>query len=339
MEKIALKCDVCGGTLTMQPGGQGAVCEYCGMNYAIGRLREKVQEIRGTVKVEGVVKTQRADFDIQSGVLIKYHGRSVDVVVPDDVLVIGKGAFGGLKMLRSVVLPEGLKIIEGGGRADDDDEGAFYIEDGGAFDSCSGLTQITLPESLTTIGNSTFHGCSGLTQISLPEGLTIIGDCAFRGCEGLKQITLPKSLKEIGRFAFSGCSGLTQISLPEGLTTIGWRAFNHCSGLTEITLPTSLEEWSGAFRGSGLKKITVPGKKAYKHLSGLVNHTCLEAIYPTEAADYFTSELLKRPGAYAGAPPLMGKVYRQYGKCQYCGHKFEGLIIKKCEYCHKPKDY
>ena len=88
MDKIILKCDVCGSPLTMQSGGQSAACEYCGMQYAIPRLREKIQEIRGTVSVEGVVKTASADFDIQAGVLLHYRGKDTTIAVPDSVLLL-----------------------------------------------------------------------------------------------------------------------------------------------------------------------------------------------------------------------------------------------------------
>jgi hypothetical protein len=78
-----------------------------------------------------------------------------------------------------------------------------------AFSGCSGLKSVTIPESVTEIGNYAF-GCSGLTSIAIPEGVTEIGHDAFRGCENLTSITLPKSLlTQIGDEFFDDCSSLT----------------------------------------------------------------------------------------------------------------------------------
>ena len=156
MDKIALQCDVCGGPLTMQSGGQTAACEYCGTRYALERLREKVQEIRGKVTVEGVVKTSSADFEIHAGVLVKYHGEDTKIVVPQGVIKeIGTGCFSGCQYITSVVLPDGLQKIS-------------Y----GAFSGCSSLKKVNIPDSVTEIGyvdgftqSGAFHGCMKLNNV------------------------------------------------------------------------------------------------------------------------------------------------------------------------------
>jgi hypothetical protein len=92
------------------------------------------------------------------------------------------------------------------------------------------------------VSDHAFYGCSGLTTVTLPEGLTTIGDSAFRGCSGLATIALPGSVTTIGEFSFDGCSSLTCITLLEGLTRIGDSAFRGCSALTSFALPWSLTE-------------------------------------------------------------------------------------------------
>ena len=137
---------------------------------------------------------------------------------------------------------------------------------------CSGLTSITIPNSLTSIGAGAFQGCSGLTSISvassnakydsrnncnaiietesntllvgckntvIPNSVTIIGGDAFHSCKGLTSITIPESVIIIGKAAFKGCSNLTSISIPEGVTTIEQTAFEN-SGLMSITIPNSV---------------------------------------------------------------------------------------------------
>ena len=109
----------------------------------------------------------------------------------------------------------------------------------------SGLTSITLPSSLTSIGDSAFSGCSGLTgalDLSNCTSLTSIGDSAFIYCSELTTLTLPSSLTSIGDSAFNSCSELTEVDLSNctSLKSIGSSAFFNCSGLTSITLPSSL---------------------------------------------------------------------------------------------------
>ena len=97
------------------------------------------------------------------------------------------------------------------------------------------MTELILPNSVTSIGDSAFEGCSGLTELTLPNGVRSIGDYAFYGCSGLTELTLPNGVRSIGDSAFSGCSGLTELTLPNGVTSIGESAFKNCSGLSKIT--------------------------------------------------------------------------------------------------------
>ena len=109
-----------------------------------------------------------------------------------------------------------------------------------AFNGCSSLTEIHLPDNLTSIGESAFYDCSSLTEIHLPASLTSIGEYAFRGCSSLTEIHLPANLTSIREGVFSGCSSLTGIHLPDNLTSIRSYTFNFCSSLTEIHLPANL---------------------------------------------------------------------------------------------------
>ena len=106
-----------------------------------------------------------------------------------------------------------------------------------AFSFCYELTSIIIPNSVTSIGYSAFSNCTGLTAITLPESLTSTGEGVFARCSGLTTIKLPESLTSIGSGAFSGCEGLTTITIPESVTSIGSGAFANCTGLTSITIP------------------------------------------------------------------------------------------------------
>jgi hypothetical protein len=100
-----------------------------------------------------------------------------------------------------------------------------------AYPSASGA--VTLPDSITSIGNQAFYGCTGLTGVSAPEAASI-GQSAFNNCTGLTSVSAPAATS-IGQYAFYGCTGLTGVSFPAA-TSIGNQAFYGCTGLTGVTL-------------------------------------------------------------------------------------------------------
>lgn len=103
-----------------------------------------------------------------------------------------------------------------------------------AFNTCTGLTSITIPNSVTTIGSGVFSNCTGLTSISIGSGVTTIGNNAFQGCTGLTSITIPNSVTTIGEAAFSGCRGLASATIGSGVTSIDDYAFYACPNLLEV---------------------------------------------------------------------------------------------------------
>ncbi|CAN5230597.1 hypothetical protein BH23VER1_BH23VER1_29790 [soil metagenome] len=90
-----------------------------------------------------------------------------------------------------------------------------------------------LPTTVT-IATLAFENCSNLTTVQLPQGLKMIGDMSFRGCEGLTHIYLPSTLASFGYSAFAGCSGLTSITIPASVDSIARYAFSRCDSLTEV---------------------------------------------------------------------------------------------------------
>ena len=128
-----------------------------------------------------------------------------------------------------------------------------------AFSYCSNLASVTIPDSVTSIGEYAFGGCSSLTSIDIPSGVTSIGNGAFSYCTGLTSITIPDNVTSIGDYAFENCSGLTSVTIPDSVISIGSDAFWNCSGLTSITIPYSVTSiGNGAFQGcSGLINIVV----------------------------------------------------------------------------------
>lgn len=109
------------------------------------------------------------------------------------------------------------------------------------YSDCYGLTSVTIPSSVTNIGNDVFRNCSGLTSIAIFSSLTKISDYMFNDCTNLTTITIPSSVTTIGNYAFLGCSSLTSIVIPTNVTHIGSSAFNGCSNLKSITIPPSVK--------------------------------------------------------------------------------------------------
>lgn len=102
---------------------------------------------------------------------------------------------------------------------------------------------VTLPDTVTAIGDLVFLNCASLEKINLPQELTTIGDAAFSGCTSLAKIDFPPKLTAIGNQTFSGCTALRTITLPKGLTSIGSLVFEKCENI-EIRIPAGLEKLS-----------------------------------------------------------------------------------------------
>ena len=116
-----------------------------------------------------------------------------------------------------------------------------------AFAECKELASITIPNSVIYIGKYAFSNCESLIMVNIPNSVGYIGDCAFEQCKALTSISIPNLITRIERGAFMYCKGLTSVTIPNSVTSIGNGAFEYCSGLTSVIIPnsvTSIEEYA-----------------------------------------------------------------------------------------------
>ena len=205
------------------------------------------------------------------------------VTIPNSVTSIGSSAFSGCSGLTSVHIADLAKWCEisfGNYSANP----LYYAHD--LYLNGVKVTDLTIPDSVTSVGNYAFYGCSGLTSVTIPDSVTNIGDSAFSGCSGLTSVTIPDSVTNIGGSAFYGCSGLTSVTIPDLVTSIGGSAFYGCSGLTSVTIPDSVTSIGDmAFDGCrGLTSVVIPdsvtsvGKYAFYNCSGLTSVTIPNSV-------------------------------------------------------------
>ena len=180
--------------------------------------------IKHVVVRDGVTSIGEGAFSGCSGL--------TSVTIPDSVTSIGKSAFSECGGLKEITIP-----FVGSMRGNNESfDSKFNYIFGGSSSIPSSLKKVVVTDE-TIIAYDAFYDCNGLTNVTIPNSVTKIVASAFSGCCGLKSLMLPDGVKSIGSSAFAGCSGLKRLTIPVSVTSIGSSAFAGCSGLEEIELP------------------------------------------------------------------------------------------------------
>ena len=199
------------------------------------------------------------------------------VILPTKCEFIGESAFSGcFGLIKSAYpntiqnpFPRGIAISYPAEGSIIEKEVIYRADKSVIYFAPLDITDIEIPGSVTSIGNSAFRSCTGLTTISIPASVTSIGNSAFYYCTGLTSIEIGSSVTEIGSNAFSDCSGLTSVEIPGSVTSIGDYAFYYCRGLKSVVIPGSVTAiGSDAFIGcSGLTKVEISDIAAWCGIS------------------------------------------------------------------------
>ena len=179
--------------------------------------------------------------------------------IKEGTQIICDSAFDHCSALRSVVIPDGVTFI-----------GDY------AFMGCKSLRSVVIPDSVTSIGVCAFENCKSLTDIVIPNSVTSIGNGAFFGCSSLRSLVIPNSVTSLGFGAFA-FSSLSSIIIPDSVTSIGDEAFNFCKSLKSLEISSSITSIGNGTFGycSSLTDIVLPssvtsiGKRAFDGCSSL----------------------------------------------------------------------
>lgn len=358
MPLVPAKCPECGGLVEVNNEKRAAICQHCGQPFVVEDAIQIFNTYYQTTNNYNtthnygngaIINLYDCDdkdtkgFVIESGVLKKYYGNSVDVVIPNSVYKIEKEAFWDSN-IESCIITNNVTII-----GDD------------AFGLCNNLKNVTISNSVKEIGRYCFGSCSHLENMNYNG--TLLQWCKIKfhsyscidsskllidGKQIPEKLIIPKEITEINDYTFAGWKNIISVTIPEGVRSIGEGAFQYCNKLTNIVIPKTLKMIDkNAFERCAITKISLNedlyyiGTDAFKGCRNLKKVTVEGEISPEQLVQFskFGANLVFKK------KKMQILYWKETGKCQYCGGDFKygsslfrGSYIE-CSQCGRKKDY
>ena len=197
---------------------------YSGENYSVTSIGygafEKCSSLTSVTIPNSVTSIGEYAFYDCSGL--------TSVTIPNSVIQIKSRAFGNCIGLTKVNITDIAAWCDIAFR-DDTSNPLCYAKH--LFVNDVEVTDLVIPNGVTSIERYVFYNCSGLTSVTIPNSVTSIGNSAFYGCSGLTSVTIPNSVTSIGSEAFRVCSSLTSVTIPNSVTSIGSSAFSYVNNI------------------------------------------------------------------------------------------------------------
>ena len=273
-------------------------------------VEETVEEVEANEAADGF------NYEIRNGgaSITGYTGSSSVVVIPEElggfkVLAIGSSAFRGNSALTEVVIPDTVTSIGGL-----------------VFQNCVNLRKVTLSKRLKTMGASAFGNCASLTEIEIPKSLTEVTSIdltgCFEGCGKLSKVTFEEGTTQVVPKLFRNCPGLTSIEIPESVTSIGYNAFSG-SALEEITFHDGLQTiGKDAFSGTKLTSMKLPDTVTTIGAMAFQNCNLLQTVELSAKLETLGSSAFKNCGTLTSIviPKSLKKISSSYSPFEGCAN-------------------
>ena len=268
--------------------------------YSCSSLKTIYSEIKKPFEIADVFDYKNATLIVPAGTLVSYQSTSGWKLFTN-IFETGEGGIVGYKFLY-----EGLYYKIGNNNTvavtsgDVKYSGDIEIPDHATFNgktysvtsiskeafTGSGLTSVTIPNSVTQIEDNAFKSCSSLPSIIIPNSVISIGSFAFQYCSGLTSVTIPNSVTAIGQFAFEYCSGLTSVIIGTGATSIEHNAFYDCDNIKKLEFHCKeIGSWFGSWDSpSGINEVIIGdevisiGDNAFNEFYGLTSITIPNSV-------------------------------------------------------------
>jgi len=232
----------------------------------------------------------------------------IGIILPESVTRIGDEAFYYCINLAGVTIGKNVTDIGAWAFSDCDnltainvsannttyssDNGILYNKNKTTLILCpSGKTTVTMPDSVTRIGDNAFNFSSKLTNVTIGINVESIGENAFNNCTNITNIIIPESVKSIEDQAFVNCTGLTSISIPDSVTSMGIHVFSGCKNITSVNIGNGMDYIAGAafYNCSKLNNVTIPDNIKIIEGAAFWNCTSLTSIVIPASVEGFPS--------------------------------------------------